>query len=183
MQIIFTSDNTFLARAIRYFTKRSWLKSARVSHVAIRLGDHDSNWMVEATPHNGFSPNWWPKFLRTSKVSFIFEMLDCPEDKLNECMEEFINDNIWDPYDLLDILGMLMAIIWYWITGKRIKNTIRTEKYMTCTESTYQFMQLIFARTGIRFFKDRDPSIIFPEDLLIECENNPDKFKAVSLDF
>ena len=183
MQIIFTANNTFLGRAIRYFTKRSWLKSSRVSHVAVRLGEIDSNWMVEATLPNGFSPNWWPKFLRTNKVTYIFEMEGCPEDKLNECMEKFINDNIWDPYDLLDIIGMLSAIIWYWITGKRVKNTINDRKNMTCTESNYKFMQLVLEMTGVRFFVDRDPNIIFPEDQLIECESNPDKFKAVSLDF
>ena len=93
MQVIFTADERLLGKLIRYFTKRSWLKSARTSHVALRYGKDESKWMVEANEH-GFVPNWWPKFIRIRKVVYQFEVKGVEDNLLeqiiDDCLDEYI---------------------------------------------------------------------------------------------
>jgi hypothetical protein len=180
MQILFTADPKIIGRLIRYFTKRSWLGSARTSHVALRYGGAESNWMVEAN-ERGFWPNWWRKFKQKRKVVFQYEVIGIDPIVLEKLLDEYIDEKIGVPYDDPELIGMLIVVVWYWITGKKIKNPFGIKGWLTCSETAYTFFEKVYKETGIRYFKEQDSKTTFPEELLMQCESNPDKFKLAPL--
>ena len=178
MQVVFTADSKLIGRLIRFFTKRSWLKSARTSHAALRYGGDEDKWMVEANEH-GFVPNWWPKFIKIRKVYIKYEVIGCDEIILEKIIDNFIDEFILDKYDVLGLFGMLFVIIFYWITGKKIKNPFGRKSALTCSEVVYKIFKEVEKQTGIKYFKEMDPETTFPEELLMECESKPELFKEV----
>ena len=180
MQIVFTKEHTLLSFLVRYFTKRSWVKSARVSHVALRYGASEANWMVEASTR-GFWPNWWNKFKKTCTVCYQFEVVGCDPAILEKLLDEFIDDRIGEPYNYSGIAGMLLVVMWYWLTGKKVKNPLGMKGSLTCSETAYRYFDKVFKVTGIRYFKEQDAETTFPEELLIQCETTPDRFAITPL--
>ena len=121
MQIIFTAEKKILSYLIRYATEKSWIGSARCSHVANRYGGTEEKWMIEANRH-GFVPNWWPQFKEKHLIVKNFEFINIEEKILDEVMDELINELIFTRYDVIGMAGFAWVIIWYGITGKKIKN-------------------------------------------------------------
>lgn len=180
MQILFTADNKILSRLIRYFTKRSWLDLARTSHTALRYGGEEKNWLVEANI-KGFVPNWFPYFKKKRKIVYQFEVLGLDEEVITGFLDEFVNKKIYSPYDEPELLGMLIVVMWYWMTGKKITNPFGIKGWLTCSETVYTFFDEVYNKTGIRYFKEQNSKTIFPEELLDQCLDNPDKFKLAIL--
>ena len=175
MEIVFTADPGFIGKSIRYFTKRSWLDSARTSHVALRFGGEETKWMVEANVH-GFMPNWWPKFIQIRTIYRRYEVKGTDEQTLRKIIDNCIDDLILDRYDVVGLLGMAIIIIWYWISGRKIKNFFGRKSALTCSEVVYRIFEKVSEKTHIEYFKKRHPETVFPEELMIECENKPDLF-------
>ena len=178
MEVVFTADPGFIGKSIRYFTKRSWIKSARTSHVALRFSGEESKWMVEANEH-GFMPNWWPKFIQIRSVYRRYKVKGIDENILRQVIDSCIDEFILDKYDILGFLGMGIIVIWYWITGQKIKNFFGRKSALTCSEVTYRIFEKVKEETGIEFFEERNPETVFPEELLIECENKTDLFEII----
>lgn len=178
MQVVFTSDPGFLGTLIRFFTKRSWLKNARTSHVALRYGGDESKWMAESN-ENGFVPNWWPRFIKIRKVVYQYEVLGVDDKVLEQVIDDCLDEFIGWKYDIGGFLGMAAIIIWYWIIGRKIKNPFGSKSALTCSEAVYRIFAEVEKRTGIQYFKKMDPETTFPEELLEECESKPQLFKLV----
>lgn len=176
MELIYTSGNKPLSLLIKYFTKESWVKSGRVSHVAIRYGGDEATWMVEASIH-GFAPNWWDYFKNNKVVYKKFQVLALEESELEKLLDEQVNKMIWKKYDYCSIFGFIIAVIWYKITGKKSRNLFGKSSAFGCSEAAYHIFKKIQEKTGIEYFKDQDPHTVFPEELLIQCEMNPVHFK------
>lgn len=178
MQIIFTADSNFISKLIRLMTKVSWIKSGRTSHTALRYGKEESNWMVESNSR-GFVPNWWPYFIKKSIIFAKFEVLGIEEEVLEKIVDEQINKSINVNYDYGSILGFVFMIIMYKLTGKRKKNPLACPKHFICSEIVYRIFREVKRQTGINYFEEKDVEAIFPEELLIECENKPELFKKI----
>lgn len=179
MEIVFSSTSKTLSTAIKYFSVNSWLKFGRVSHSAFRFGGSEKNWMVESSLH-GLLPNWWNRFKKISTVVKKYEIINIDEKIFEEVIEEFIDDKLYSPYDYLGILGMGLIVIIYWITGKKIRNFLGKQNSFSCTEFIYKVFKSYERRTGTKIFSDKDPEMIFPEDLLLECEKKPEFFRETT---
>jgi hypothetical protein len=178
MQVIFTADNKIIGYIIRWFTKISWIKQCRVSHAALRYGRDEANWMVESN-ERGFVPNWFPYFVKKSNNIKQFEVIGIDEDLLEKIVDEQIDKWIYKSYDYGNLLGFMLIIIWYKITGKKIKNFFSWPKFFICSEVIYRIFEEVKKQTGIDYMGIHDAETIFPEELLQECENKPELFKLI----
>jgi hypothetical protein len=177
MQIVFTADPRFIGKAIRFFTRISWRKSGRVSHVALRYGGPESRWMVESAEH-GFAPNFWHLFKTKRKIYKVFE-IQVDEKVINDSIEDMIETMIGRGYDYGNLVGFALVILWYKITGKKVKNFLGASNLFGCSEAVYRIFKVVEQKTGIKFFGDYDPELVFPEDELIDCESNPSLYLEV----
>lgn len=180
MQIVFTADKKLFSILIRYFEKHSWLGHARTSHTILRFGGADSNWMFQAD-EKGFHPDWWPHFKTVSRVVYQFEILGVDEQILNDSVDEFIDEFVWEPYDYLSLPGLIVLLVWYWMTGKKIKNPLGTKNAFTCSKSWYRIMKIVQRKTGVQYFDDQDEEATLPEELLEQCLKKPELFKCVTI--
>lgn len=176
MELIYSYNNNPFSQLIRYFTKESWVKSGRVSHVAIRYGGDESNWMVEADIY-GFAPNWWNYFKKNNKIYKKFQILVLEEAELETLLDQQVDKIIWTKYDYYSIFGFIIAIIWYKISGKKSNNLFGKSSTFCCSEVVYLIFKKIQEKTGVEYFKDQDPNTVFPEELLVQCEMSPNYFK------
>ena len=175
MEIVFTAQNNLLGRIIRFFTRRSWVKSARVSHVALRYGGEESKWMVESNRH-GFVPNWWPRYLKDKKVYKRFKILGIKEKPLEKIVDKCIDDLMHKKYDFFAFLGFGLSIIWYWISGHKAGTFMGFTNAYYCSESIAYIMGKVSKESGNKYFSDYSRSMIFPEELLIDCETKENLF-------
>jgi len=180
MELVFTHDKSIIAYLIRYFTKRSWLKSAQTDHVALRYSGDENKWMVESMPQ-GFLPNWWTRFLKQHIVYRRFEVLGTDEALLEQIIDDFIDEFIGEKYDFLGATGMIIVLVWYWITGKKIKNPMHRKSELTCTEVVYKIFDKVREKTGITYFNQQDPNMIFPDELFDECIVKTNLFKDLGV--
>ena len=178
MEIVFTASKGIPGKLIRYFTKRSWVGSARVSHTLLRYGKEDSKWIVESSIH-GFAPNWWPILLKKNIIYKRFEIIGIDEDILENTIDEMIEEMIYKRYDVLAIVGFIISVITYWRTGKKIKNFLGRSTAFSCSEAVYRIFQKVKEKTDIAIFNEYDPETVFPEELLIDCESKPQFFKEI----
>jgi len=179
MQIVLTADPNLIGRLIRWFTKISWVGKGRVSHVALRYGREESNWMIEAN-ERGFVPNWWTYFVKKRHVYAKFEVLGIDESLLEKIVDEQIDVLINRPYDYGNLIGFALTILWYKLTGKRTKNFLAFPRLFACSEIVYRIFTEVKNQTGIDYLGDYDPEQIFPEQILQECENKPGLFRLVT---
>jgi len=178
MQIIFTADPKIIGKLIRWFTRISWVGKGRVSHAALRYGRDEANWMVESA-ENGFVPNWFPYFKQKRKIYAKFEVLGINEDVLEKIVDQQIDKWIHSNYDYGNLYGFALIILWYRLTGKRVKNKFYWPKHFACAEVVYKIFDKVKKQTGIDYLGEHDPETVFPEELLQECENKPNLFKLV----
>ena len=176
MEIVFSTTNKWFSRGIRYFTKKSWVKSARCSHTSIRYGEAESNWMVQSNLL-GFLPDWWPKFSTNSKIIKKFKIIGIDENELERIVDEEVNKYAHTEYDFWSIPRFLIAIFYYKLTGKRLKNFLIRSSGLGCSEVVYRIFLKIEEVIKQKIFDDFDPETVFPEELLIQCENKPQFFK------
>lgn len=177
MEIIFTSTNTISGKLIRWGTERSWLKTSKVNHVALRYGGKEDKWMVESNKH-GFIPNWWPVYMqdKTRDICYRFKIEGIDEELLEEIVDECIDELIHKPYDFLGILGFGVTIIWYQITGKKIKNPFGSNRFYICTESMYYILKKIEEKTGEEMMSNFDRESIFPEAMMIDLQERSERY-------
>ena len=178
MQIIFTADNTFFAKLIRYCTKRSWLRSARTSHTMLKLSEPDQNWLIQ-TNEKGLHLDWWHKVQQQAKIVFMFDVLNVNETAFNECLDEIFDEFVWKTFDVFGMVGMLVVCVWYCLTKKKIKNPFGQSTALICSEAIYRLFKKLEQKTGVKYFNDEDVETIFPEELLIECLENPALYRLV----
>ena len=178
MQLVFSTDNSIISVLIKYFTGESWLKFARVSHAALRFGGNEDKWMVEAIKE-GFCANWWYRFNKQTNVKFQFDILDLDETVLEDIIDECIDEFALFKYDFRSILGLLIIIIWYKLTGKKMSNPFGSKNELTCTEVIYKIFKRVEAKTGVKYFEDQNPETIFPEDMLRQCESTSERFRKI----
>jgi hypothetical protein len=181
MQILFSADPNFIGKAIRWFTKISWVGQGRVSHAALRYGREEANWMIESN-ERGVVPNWFPYFSKKRKNVKQFEVLGLDEDILEKIVDEKIDGWMHKSYDYGNLIGFALIIMWYKITGKKEKNIFSWPGTFACSELIYRIFDEVKNRTGIDYMGVHDPETVFPEELLQECEKKPDLFKLVTSD-
>lgn len=179
MEIVFTASKGWFGKAIRYFTKRSWIGSARVSHSLLRYGGRDSKWLVEASIH-GFAPSWWPLLLRKNTIFKRFEIVGINEAVFEDTIDEMIEEMIGKRYDYLAVIGFAISVIGYWITGRKIKNFLGRSTAFSCSEAMYRIFLRYKEKTGTVIFGDYDPETVFPEELLKECEIKSQYFREIT---
>jgi len=179
MQVMFSADPNIVGRLIRWFTKISWVGKGRVSHAALRYGRTEANWMIESAEF-GFVPNWFPYFQKSRKIFARYEILGIDEDLLESIVDKQVDEYIHSSYDYGNLIGFALIIIWYKITGKVSKNKFDLPKDFACAEIVCKIFNEVKKQTGIDYFGDRDPSTVFPEQLLEECEKRPELFKLVT---
>lgn len=178
MQIIFTCNQDFLGKLIRWFTKISWVKQGRVSHVALRFGRNEDNWMVESNSQ-GFVPNWWTYFEKRNKIFAKFEIFGIDEDVLEKIVDKQIDKTVHSKYDYGNLLGFAFLILFYKLTGKLKRNIFAWPKHFICSEIIYKIFKEVEKQTNIKFFEQHNDETIFPEELLIDCEKNKNLFKKL----
>ena len=176
MQIIFCKPNSVIGSLIQWFTKISWVGECRAIHVAIRYGRSESRWLVEADK-KGFCPNWWNSFVKKSKIQSQYDVLGIDEDRLESIVDSQLDEYIDEGYDYGNVFGFAIIVLLYKITGKKFKNIFSWTNHLACSEVTYKIFQEVTRQTGIDYFGKHDPSCIFPEELLEECESRPRLFK------
>lgn len=182
MKIGFAMSDLPLSKWIVKFSTL-WIGSgskSRTSHAFMRFGGTDTNWMVEASIM-GFSPNWWPRFTKERRIVKEFEIINVDENMLDQIIESFIEKNLYAPYEYLGLVGFALSVLWYKITKKRIKNLLGSSKYFGCSEVVYRILKEYETKSGTKLIGDYDPELVFPEELLIECEKTPEFFKEIEL--
>jgi len=179
MRILFSADPSFIGKAIRWFTKISWVGRGTVSHAALRYGRSESNWMVESN-ENGFVPNWFAYFEKKRKKVLQYEVLGIDEDLLEKIVDEQIDIWIHKSYDYGNLIGFAFVIFWYKLTGKKERNIFSWPKSFACAEITYTIFEEVKKQTGIDYFGKHDASTLFPEELLMECQSKPNLFKLIT---
>jgi len=177
MEIIFTSTKTFTGKLIRWGTEKSWLKTSKVNHVALRYGRDESKWMVESN-RKGFVPNWWPVYMKDKHRDhcYKFEIKGINEDLLEEIVDECIDELIHRPYDFLAILGFGAIVLWFQLTGKRIKNPFGSKRSYICTESIYYILKKIEEKTGEEMIRNYDRETIFPESMMMDLKVRSERY-------
>lgn len=176
MQIVFCKDHNLIGRLIKWFTKISWIKQCRATHVIVRYGGKESSWLIEAN-EKGFCPNWWHYFLKKEKLFAQYEVLGIDEEKLEAIVDQQVDKFIYDDYDYEGVFGFVIIILIYKLTGKKIKNIFARKNHFACAEITYRIFDEVKKQTGIDYFGNHDVELVFPEELLIECESKPELFK------
>jgi hypothetical protein len=179
MQVIFTADPNIIGTAIRFFSKISWIKGGRTSHVALRYGEGQSNWMIESCQY-GICPNWWNYFSKNRYIYKKFEVIGEDNNKLIEnCANKFVDEFAHQSYDYGNLLGFMIIIILYKITGKIYNNFFDWPRHFGCSEAVYTIFNKAKQESGIDFMGIHDTRKVFPEELLRECENRKDLFKEI----
>lgn len=166
MQIVFSYTPKNLASwLIRKLTK------SKVSHVSLRFGGEDRNWMAEATA-KGVQPGWWNTFLKHNKVVYVFEYQSSNEQVLNQVVDECMDDMIGKHYDFLALIGFALHILFQSLGFKSRRNLLGSAKSYVCSE----FIMRVFGRVTDHLgtlVLDGDPELTTPEDLYQKCKANP----------
>ena len=178
MEIVFTRGNKLSSKLVRYFSKRSWIKSAKFNHCAIKYSGEESKWMVEAGIH-GFAPNFWPRYEKLGTVHKRFKILKTDEKVLENIMEKIIDEYLFVSYDVTGFIGFGLTTIWYWITGKQVTNIFGRKNNFVCSEIVYKFLDTVKRETGKAYVAEKDPELIWPDELYYELESKPDLFKEI----
>jgi hypothetical protein len=176
MQLVFAKEHNIIGLLIKWFTKISWVGQCRTIHVIIRYGREESMWLLEAN-EKGFHPNWWHYFIKKEKIIAQYKIIGIDEDLLEKIIDSQIDKFVYKGYDFGNLFGFIIAILWYKITGKKVKNFFSQRNKFSCSEITYRIFNEVKKQTGIDFLGIHDPELVFPEELLRECENKPNLFK------
>ena len=178
MQIVFTTNHEFIGWLVKVFTKMSWIGECRVIHTIIRYGGKESSWIIEAN-EKGFNPNWWHYFTKKEKIFAKYEVLGIDEELLEKIVDEQVDKFVHNGYDFGGVLGLALVILWYKLTGKKVKNIFAWHNHFACSEITYRIFTEVKKQTGIDYFGEHDSESVFPEELLQECEKKPSLFGLV----
>lgn len=180
MEVIFTKSNTLIGKLIRWGTSISWVKSAKVNHIAIRYGAEESNWVIESDL-SGFVPKWWPEYIsnKSNNQIYRYKILGIEEKVLEEILDECLNNLINKPYDILAFLGFIATILTYKLTGKRIKNFFGFKRAYICSESIYYILKKMQEKTGLEMIGNFNDGNTFPEELRLDLVKRTDRYKEI----
>jgi hypothetical protein len=157
VKITFETNNSFIGRAIRWFTR------GRVDHVAIEYGssDWESKWATEAALKGVVA-----RPARNRKWSYVASTkYDATRDL--RVIQEFIGQK----YDFVSFfLWAFFILAWRWLRVK-IRKPFMKSKSQYCSEYA---AHLLVARKGPVV----DPQWVTPEQLLTELEKYPDDYKV-----
>jgi len=178
MEIVFTRGNKISGMLVRYFSKGSWIKSAKFNHCAVKYSDEEGNWMVEAGIH-GFAPNFWPRYEKKAVRHARFRILKTDEKILESVMEDIIQEYLFVAYDVTGFIGFGLTTIWYWLTGKQVTNIFGRKNSFVCSEIAYRYLRKIGEKTGIEYVPEKDPECVWPDELYFELLNKPELFREI----
>ena len=161
--IVFTKSNSWLSKVIRWFTK------GRSSHVMIGTRVHGIEMFLHATAGGiKFTPR--PRELRGSSLVAEYKVVPYVENGLRRAIEK-----VGDNYDYVGLVGYAIAIVFWRLLKKKIKNPLASSSSMVCSEFVCHL-----DRTGkmIPEFASLDPEVTHPEHLLKICESS-ERFEKI----
>ena len=166
MQLVFSSHKrSILSKMIMWFT------DSDISHVSIRFGKLEANWMVEAA-RNGVQPGWWNFFAKKNEVKYAFELVNLNEAVLEQIVDECLDAMIGKRYDIFGILGFAIALGLKKLGFKNVKNIFGSKRVFFCSELVMRIAYKIEEHFKVVIFTG-DPELTSPADLLKQCISNP----------
>lgn len=171
MQAIVCSGHTWVSRLIELFTKSRW------SHVALRYGGCESDWMVHATV-GGVQPEWWHHFNKTKYR--LVRSYEATFDVAEQAADNIIKTIGHKEYDYSSFLGYGVYIIANYVCmGAIKKNPFGQMNAFMCTEVLVEWMKECKRLDQTLPFKDFDSELTSPEDLFKYWETLPEYFKFI----
>lgn len=155
VKCVFERDDTFLGRAIRWFT------SGRVNHVAVtyRSEDWQSEWVVEALPKGVTC-----RPVRNRKWAYVVT----PKKDVSKSLRA-ASDYLDRKYDFKGFfLFAIIILAWRWLRIK-IRKPSLSGKAQICSEFATHVILLPVLGPVVD-----DPQWVHPEELLAICEQHPD---------
>jgi hypothetical protein len=169
MYILFTTSKkfNFLSNAVRWFIKDKNIKLKDVpSHVAIRFGEPEQNWMIQSHAA-GVEPEWWNNFKKRNIIIGAFKIIGLSTEDSNELTEKLISSTIDKGYDYLAIVGFMWGQIKRKITGQEQKiNKLGSNKRFFCVELAFRLLKLYEQKTGYSVLGDLNSESTHPLKLL-----------------
>jgi len=165
MQIVFSTNSGFTSWMIRKFS------SSVVSHVSLRFGGEESNWMVDSSgKHGGVQPGWWPSFVKKNKVIAIYEITTEKEKEMETLLDRGLHHAIDKEYDYMAILGFAIQIALGKV-GWKVSNFLGSRKAMFCSEFILKFSNVLERHVGIKLYEGELEEIT-PQDLKLQSKVN-----------
>lgn len=160
----FSRGNSWLATAIRWFTKSHW------AHTWIEYPSHTwgGRWIAHATDRGVVKEPAEPK-LRNWVVVARYEARPDLTKGLEAC-----RGYVGKPYDFMAVAGHVVRITGHWLTGRRLFNPSRDAARLTCSE----FVARILQAAGVPGTEEWDPESITPGDIEKLCSAS-DNFQKV----
>jgi len=165
MQIVFSTNKSFTSWMIRKFTR------SKASHVSLRFGGEESNWMVDSSgKHGGVQPGWWPSFVKKNKVIAIYEINTDKEKEMEALLDRGLHRAIDKSYDYLAVLGFAIQIILGTVNIK-VSNFLGSKDALFCSEFILKFSQVMERHIGIKIYEGELEEIT-PQELIEQSIDN-----------